>query len=211
LTIFNGPALTPFFVTPMLDFGYDTADCCAVDPVFGTLEDFDRLAGELHSRDIKLILDIVPNHTSNRHAWFADSRPSRESAKRYWYVWADPSPNGGAPNGLDGSAAAPGAGMFVPQEQPDLNWRNPEVRRVVADVLRFWMRRAADGFRVDALNVKADREDRPCAMRAQSCCWLYCWACWRPLAGMLMQACRLLANSFVPTITLRWGSARSPR
>ena len=90
--------LTPFFPSPMLDFGYDITDYCAVDPVFGNLEDFDRLVEILHARSIRLLLDFVPNHTSDKHAWFADSRSSRTSAKRDWYVWADPSPDGRPPN-----------------------------------------------------------------------------------------------------------------
>jgi alpha-glucosidase len=155
--------LTPFFPSPMLDFGYDIADYCAVDPVFGTLEDFDRLIGQLHRRGIRLILDFVPNHTSHQHPWFVDSRSSRTSAKRDWYVWADPSPNGGPPNNwlsrFGGSSWQwdEATGQFYYHafllEQPDLNWRNAEMRSAMADVLRFWMRRGVDGFRVDASAV----------------------------------------------------------
>jgi alpha-glucosidase len=158
--------LTPFFPSPMLDFGYDIADYCAVNPIFGSLEDFDRLLEKLHSRNIKLILDFVPNHTSDKHAWFADSRSSRASAKRDWYVWADPSPNGGPPNNwlsrFGGSAWQwdENTGQYYYHafllEQPDLNWRNPEVRAAMADVLRFWMRRGVDGFRLDASAVLAE-------------------------------------------------------
>jgi alpha-glucosidase len=90
--------LTPFFISPMLDFGYDIVDFCSIDPVYGTLEDFDRLVDVLHRRGIKIILDYVPNHTSDQHAWFVDSRSSRSSAKRDWYVWADASPSGSPPN-----------------------------------------------------------------------------------------------------------------
>jgi alpha-glucosidase len=158
--------LTPFFVSPMLDFGYDVADYCAVDPVFGNIEDFDRLLEALHRCDIKLILDFVPNHTSDQHSWFLDSRSSRSSAKRDWYVWADPSPDGGPPNNwqsrFGGSAwhwDDPTAQYYYHsflQEQPDLNWRNPNVRAAMAEVLRFWMRRGVDGFRVDASAVLAE-------------------------------------------------------
>lgn len=160
--------LTPFFVSPMLDFGYDIADYCAVDPVFGTLEDFDRLVETLHRRDIRLILDYVPNHTSDRHAWFADSRSSRDSARRDWYVWADPAPNGGPPNNwlsrFGGSAWCwdDATGQYYYHSfltgQPDLNWRNGEVRAAMAEVLRFWMRRGVDGFRVDASAVLIEDE-----------------------------------------------------
>src|SRR2546423_4829906 len=90
--------LTPIQPSPMLDFGYDIADFCSVDPAFGTLEDFDELIAKLHARDIKLILDFVPNHTSDEHSWFVESRSSRSNAKRDWYVWADPAENGGPPN-----------------------------------------------------------------------------------------------------------------
>jgi alpha-glucosidase len=158
--------LTPFFPSPMLDFGYDIADYCAVDPIFGTLEDFDRLLEGLHSRGIKLVLDFVPNHTSEKHAWFADSRSSRTSGKRDWYVWADPAPNGGPPNNWlsrfggsawqwDDKTAQYYYHSFL-IEQPDLNWRNPQVRSTMADVLRFWMRRGVDGFRFDASAVLAE-------------------------------------------------------
>jgi alpha-glucosidase len=158
--------LTPFFVSPMLDFGYDIADFCAVDPIFGSLEDFDRLLGQLHRRGIRLILDFVPNHTSDRHPWFGESRSFRTSAKRDWYVWADPSPNGGPPNNwlsrFGGSAWQWDEATeqyyyhsFL-LEQPDLNWRNPQVRSAMADVLRFWLRRGVDGFRVDASAVLAE-------------------------------------------------------
>jgi alpha-glucosidase len=158
--------LTPFFASPMLDFGYDITDYCAVDPVFGNLEDFDRLLEALHRRGIKLILDFVPNHTSDQHSWFLDSRSSRSSAKRDWYIWNDPSPDGRPPNNwqsrFGGSAwhwdDATGQYYYHSflQEQPDLNWRNPDVRAAMAEVLRFWMRRGVDGFRVDASAVLAE-------------------------------------------------------
>jgi alpha-glucosidase len=136
--------LTPFFISPMRDFGYDIVDFCSVDPVYGTLEDFDRLVDVLHRRGIKIILDYVPNHTSDQHAWFVDSRSSRNSAKRDWYVWADASPSGSPPNNwlsrFGGSAWrwSEETGQYYYhsflQEQPDLNWRNPEVRAAMADV-----------------------------------------------------------------------------
>jgi alpha-glucosidase len=158
--------LTPFFTSPMLDFGYDIADFCSVDPLYGTLEDFDRLLDVLHQSGIKLILDYVPNHTSDQHAWFVDSRSSRSSAKRDWYVWADPAPSGSPPNNwlsrFGGSAWRwdEETGQYYYhsflQEQPDLNWRNPEVRAAMAEVLRFWMRRGVDGFRMDASAVLAE-------------------------------------------------------
>jgi alpha-glucosidase len=167
--------LTPIYPSPMLDFGYDIVDFCGVDPMFGTLADFDRLVEELHARDIRLILDFVPNHTSNRHPWFTESRSSRSNAKRDWYVWADASSNGGSPNNwlsrFGGSAWRWDEeteqyyyhSFLV--EQPDLNWRNAELRAAMHEVLRFWLRRGIDGFRVDASAVLAEddllRDDPP--------------------------------------------------
>jgi alpha-glucosidase len=160
--------LCPFYPSPMLDFGYDIADFCAVGPQFGSLADFDRLLEALHGRGIRVLLDFVPNHTSDQHPWFKDSRSSPHSPKRDWYLWADPAPNGGPPNNwlsrFGGSAwewdAASGQyyyHAFLPQ-QPDLNWRNPQLRAAMADVLRFWLRRGVDGFRVDASAVLAEDE-----------------------------------------------------
>jgi alpha-glucosidase len=149
----------------MADFGYDVADFRGVDPRFGTLDDLDRLVAGLHARGIKLILDFVPNHTSSEHPWFVESRSSRVNPKRDWYIWHDPAPDGGPPNNwlsrFGGSAwefdALTGQYYYHAflKEQPDLNWRNPQVRQAMADVLRFWMRRGIDGFRVDAAAVLA--------------------------------------------------------
>ena len=153
--------LSPIFVSPMADFGYDIADYCDVDPLFGSLAEFDELVGEAHDRGLKLILDFVPNHTSDQHPWFVDSRGARAAPKRDWYIWRDPAPGGGVPNNwlsnFGGSAwewdAASGQYYYHAflKEQPDLNWRNPAVRAAMYDVLRFWMRRGVDGFRVDVL------------------------------------------------------------
>jgi alpha-glucosidase len=167
--------LTPIYRSPMLDLGYDIADFCDVDPLFGTLADFDRLVEQLHARGIRLILDFVPNHSSDQHPWFIESRSSRSSAKRDWYVWADPGPDGGPPNNwlsrFGGSAWEWDEkteqyyyhAFLV--EQPDLNWRNPELRGAMAEVLRFWLGRGVDGFRVDASAVLAEddllRDDPP--------------------------------------------------
>ena len=167
--------LTPVYPSPMLDLGYDIADFCGVDPLFGTLADFDRLLELLHARDIRLILDFVPNHTSDQHPWFcAESGVAREFETRL--VCLDGSgPDGGAPNNwlsrFGGSAwqCDETTGEYYYHsflaEQPDLNWRNPAVRAAMADVLRFWMRRGVDGFRVDASAVLAEddllRDDPP--------------------------------------------------
>jgi alpha-glucosidase len=160
--------LGPIYRSPMADFGYDVADFTDVDPRFGALADLDRLLDALHARDIRLILDFVPNHTSHVHPWFVESRASRDSPKRDWYVWADPGPSGGPPNNwrsrFGGSAwewdAATGQYYYHAflKEQPDLNWRNPQVRAAMAEVLRFWLRCGVDGFRIDAAAVLAEDE-----------------------------------------------------
>ncbi len=153
--------LSPIFPSPMADFGYDVADYTGVDPLFGSLEDFDRLLHAAHQRGLKLVLDFVPNHSSDQHPWFIESRSSRENPKRDWYVWRDPGPGGGPPNNwisdFGGSAwewdAATGQyylHAFL-KEQPDLNWRNSEVREAMLDVVRFWFDRGVDGFRIDVL------------------------------------------------------------
>jgi alpha-glucosidase len=155
--------LSPFYRSPMADFGYDIADYTDVDPLFGTLADFDALTAAAHDRGIKMVVDWVPNHTSDQHPWFIDSRSRRDSPKRDWYVWRDPAPDGGPPNNWQSAFAAVGPAWtldhttgqyylhsFTPQ-QPDLNWDNPEVEAAMHDVLRFWLRRGTDGFRIDAI------------------------------------------------------------
>ncbi len=153
--------LSPIFKSPMADFGYDISDYRAIDPLFGDLADFDELVAIAHARGLKVILDLVPNHTSDQHPWFVESRSSLNSDKREWYIWRDPGRDGGPPNNwlsdFGGSAWAYDAGSgqcyyhaFL-AAQPDLNWRNREVRDAIYDVMRFWMRRGADGFRVDVI------------------------------------------------------------
>jgi len=155
----DGVWISPFFPSPMKDFGYDVADYCDVDPIFGTLADFDRLLCDAHARGIRVILDFVPNHSSDQHRWFQESRSSRTNAKRDWYVWRDPAPGGGPPNNwvavFGGSAwqwdASTGQyylHSFL-KEQPDLDWRNAELERAMHGVLRFWLDRGVDGFRID--------------------------------------------------------------
>jgi alpha-glucosidase len=166
--------LSPIYPSPMADFGYDISDHTAVDPVFGTLADFDALIARVGARGIRVVLDYVPNHTSDRHPWFLESRSSRENPQRDWYLWRDANPEGGSPNNwlsnFGGSAWSrdDGTGQFYYHaylpEQPDLNWRNPAVRRAMLDVLRFWLDRGVDGFRIDALRqlVKDSRfRDNP--------------------------------------------------
>jgi alpha-glucosidase len=153
--------LSPIYPSPMKDFGYDVADYTGVDPLFGTLADFDRLVQAAHARGLKVVLDFVPNHTSDQHEWFKAARSSRDDAKRDWYLWRDPAPGGGPPNNwlscFGGSAWQydERTGQyyyhaFLP-EQPDLNWRNPRVVEAMLGVLRFWLERDVDGFRVDVL------------------------------------------------------------
>lgn len=146
----------------MIDFGYDVSDHTAIDPIFGSLADFGRLVTELHARGLKLILDYIPNHTSDEHPWFAESRASRRSPRRDWYVWRDPAPGGGPPNNWLGEFG--GAAWtwdqaseqyyyhaFLPC-QPDLNWRHPPVASAMLRVLDFWLDQGVDGFRVDAIH-----------------------------------------------------------
>ena len=153
--------LSPIFPSPMADFGYDISNYVDIDPMFGTLTDFDTLIAEAHRRGLKIILDLVPNHTSDEHPWFIESRSSRNNPKRDWYLWRDPAPDGGPPNNwmseFGGSAwqldAQTGQYFYHAflAKQPDLNWRNPQVQNAIYDVMRFWLRRGVDGFRVDVL------------------------------------------------------------
>ena len=153
--------LSPIFPSPMADFGYDVADYTGIDPMFGTMTDFDDLLAAAHQRGLKLMLDFVPNHSSDRHPWFLDSRSSRDSSKRDWYIWRDPAPEGGPPNNwisdFGGSAWEwdDATGQYYLhaflKEQPDLNWRNPQVRAAMLDAMRFWFDRGVDGFRIDVL------------------------------------------------------------
>ncbi|ACA17487.1 alpha amylase catalytic region [Methylobacterium sp. 4-46] len=153
--------LSPVCRSPMADYGYDVSDYCDIDPLFGTLADFDALVAEAHRRRLRVIMDFVPNHTSIAHPWFRESRASRDNARRDWYIWRDPKPDGAPPNNWVGNFGGP-AWTLDPatgqsyyhaflKEQPDLNWRNPEVRRAMLDVLRFWLDRGVDGFRVDVI------------------------------------------------------------
>jgi alpha-glucosidase len=158
--------LSPIFPSPMADYGYDVADYCDIDPLFGTLETFDALLDDCHRRNIKVILDWVPNHTSNRHPWFEEARSSRAAAKRDWYVWHDGTPDrppnnwkaafGGDAWTWDETTGQWYLHLFLP-EQPDLNWRNPEVVEAMHGTLRFWLDRGVDGFRIDVVHglVKA--------------------------------------------------------
>ncbi|HEX3327101.1 MAG TPA: alpha-amylase family glycosyl hydrolase [Actinomycetota bacterium] len=152
--------LTPFYPSPMKDFGYDISDHTAVDPLFGDLPAFDRLVAQAHRRGLRVIVDFVPNHTADRHPWFLQSRSSRTDPKRDWYVWADPASDGSPPNNWIAAFGGPTwtfdaiTGQYYRHsflsEMPDLNWRNPAVKAAMFDVLRFWLDRGVDGFRIDA-------------------------------------------------------------
>jgi alpha-glucosidase len=153
--------ISPIFPSPMADFGYDVADYTDIEPLFGTLADFDRLLAGAHERGLKVMLDLVPNHTSDRHAWFQESRSSRDNPKRDWYMWRDAKPDGSPPNNWLGNFGGSGwewdaaTGQYYYhsflKEQPDLNYRNPAVVTAMCDVLRFWLDRGVDGFRVDVI------------------------------------------------------------
>jgi alpha-glucosidase len=154
--------IAPFFRSPMADFGYDIADYCDVDPLFGTLDDFDHLLGKAHSLGLKVMIDQVLSHTSDQHEWFKESRESRDNPKADWYVWADAKPDGSAPNNwlsiFGGSAWQwePRRGQYYLHNflasQPDLNFHNPQVRAATLDNVRFWLEKGVDGFRLDAIN-----------------------------------------------------------
>ncbi|MGA7803214.1 alpha-amylase family glycosyl hydrolase [Bradyrhizobium sp.] len=153
--------LSPVFPSPMADFGYDISDYTGIDPLFGTMDDFVALVTQAHGRGLKVILDLVPNHTSDQHPWFTESRASKDNPKRDWYIWRDPKPDGSAPNNwlseFGGSSwdydEATGQYYYHAflKQQPDLNWRNPSVRQAIYDAMRFWLRKGVDGFRVDVI------------------------------------------------------------
>jgi len=155
--------LSPIFPSPMADFGYDVSDYCDIHPLFGDLEVFDRLVAEAHHRNIKIILDYVPNHTSDQHPWFLESRSSRDNPKRDWYIWRDAKTDGSLPNNWGSAFGGPAwewdelTGQYYLhsflKEQSDLNWRNPEVKNAMLAVLRFWLERGVDGFRMDVVGM----------------------------------------------------------
>ena len=154
--------ITPMYPSPLVDFGYDVADYTAIDPLYGTMADFDHLVAEAKKRNIRVIMDFVPNHTSDEHPWFKESRSSRSDPKRDWYIWRDGKGPGQPPNNWQ-SWFGHSAWEFDPTtdqyyyhhfyaQQPDLNWRNPEVRKAMYDAMRFWLDRGVAGFRLDAVS-----------------------------------------------------------
>lgn len=158
----DGIWISPFFPSPMRDFGYDIADYCGVDPVFGTLADFDAVVARAHAMGLKVIIDQVWSHTSIEHPWFATSRASRSNPRADWYVWADAKPDGSPPSNWQSVFGGPAWTWDARRqqyyfhnflsEQPDLNLHNPAVRAAILDVARFWLKRGVDGFRIDAIN-----------------------------------------------------------
>jgi len=154
--------ISPFFKSPMKDFGYDVSDYCDVDPMFGTLADFDELVTTAHGLGLKVMIDQVLSHTADNHEWFVESRASRDNAKSDWYVWSDPKPDGTPPNNwlsiFGGSAWQWDSRReqyylhnFL-TSQPDLNFHNNDVQDALLDVCRFWLDRGVDGFRLDTIN-----------------------------------------------------------
>jgi alpha-glucosidase len=161
--------LSPFFTSPMADMGYDVSNYCDVDPMFGTLADFDEMMAEAHRLGLKVIIDQVISHTSDKHPWFVESRASRTNGKADWYVWADPKPDGTAPNNWLSIFGGPGwewdgvrkqyyMHNFL-TSQPDLNFHNPHVQQAVLDAVRFWLDRGVDGFRLDTVNFYFPRQE----------------------------------------------------
>ncbi len=152
--------LSPIYKSPMADFGYDISDYCAIDPIFGSLKVFKKLVEEAHKRDLKIIMDYVPNHTSDRHPWFILSRSKLKNPKRDWYIWKDPKADGSSPNNwlaifgdsvweFDEKSGQYYLHSFL-KSQPDLNWRNPKVVNAMLGVLEYWIKQGVDGFRIDA-------------------------------------------------------------
>lgn len=160
--------ITPFFPSPQVDFGYDVSDHEAVDPAFGTIDDFDRLVREAHRRRIRVVLDLILNHTSDRHPFFLASRAARSSPYRDWYVWRDGASPAAPPNNWESAFGGPAwtyddatAQWYYHcfyREQPDLNWRNPQVEERLFATVKFWLDRGVDGFRLDAVNTLFEDE-----------------------------------------------------
>ncbi|HEX3981250.1 MAG TPA: alpha-amylase family glycosyl hydrolase, partial [Acidimicrobiales bacterium] len=177
----DGIWLSPVTVSPNADWGYDVADYLAIEPDLGTSKDLDRLIDEARRRGIRVLLDLVPNHTSEQHEWFIDSRTSREARHREWYVWADPKPDGSPPNNWVSGFGGPAwtlddtTGQYYLHnhldEQPDLNWWNEEVRDEFDRIILYWLQRGVSGFRIDVCNIiikDALLRDNPPATEADS-------------------------------------------
>ena len=153
--------ISPIYPSPMADYGYDISNYTDIHPMFGTMQEFDELLKEVHARGMKMILDLVPNHTSDQHPWFLESRSSKDNPKRNWYIWKDARPESALPNNWLSVFGGPAwewdekteqyyYHAFL-KEQPDLNWRNPEVQEAMMNVMKFWLDKGVDGFRVDVM------------------------------------------------------------
>lgn len=227
---FDGIWLNPITASPNADWGYDVSDFCAVDPALGTLDDLDELVAAARERELSVVLDIVPNHTSVEHPWFVESRSSRDNPKRDWYVWADPAPDGGPPNNWRSEFSGGGAWIldeptrqyflahFLP-EQADLDWWSPQVREEFERILRFWFDRGVAGFRIDVAHMvvkDAELRDNPAATEDDN--WLdqlrgqvhlhdanqpgvhELYRQWRELADSYDPQRLLLGETFLPTV-----------
>ncbi len=212
----DGIWLSPVSPSPNADWGYDVADYCDVDPDYGSVETLDALVAEADRRGIRVLLDLVPNHTSERHPWFVDSRSSRRSEHRDWYVWADPRPDGARPNNWTAQFGGPawtldeGTGQYFlhnfTREQPDLNWWNPDVHRAFEEIIRFWWDRGVAGFRIDVCNMMvkdAELRDNPPATAEDSVVeqimgQRYAYNANRPEVHKILRGWRALADSYDP-------------
>ena len=212
----DGLWLSPVSPSPNADWGYDVADYCAVDPAYGTLETLDTLVAESGRRGIRILLDLVPNHTSEKHPWFVDSRSSPTSAHRDWYVWADPGPDGSRPNNWTAQFGGPAwsldeaSGQYYlhnfTREQPDLNWWNPAVHRAFEEIIRFWWDRGVAGFRIDVCNMlvkDAELRDNPPATEEDSVIeqiWghRFTYNANRPEVHDILRGWRALADTYDP-------------
>ena len=196
--------LSPFYPSPMADFGYDVKDHRDVDPLFGSLADFDDLVEQSHSRGIRVVVDFVPNHTSDEHPWFCESRTSRANPKRDWYVWRDGPEPGVPPNDWRSTFASVGRAWswddatgqwylhsFLPQ-QPDLNWDNPDVEAAMHDVLRFWCERGVDGFRIDVVHKIAKDPELRDPLPGEP----VTWEDWRPAIHERLRRLRAVVDAY---------------
>ena len=205
--------LSPFFVSPMHDGGYDVSDHCDVDPIFGTLADFDGLLADAHARGMRVIIDQVYSHTSSAHPWFQEARSGRDAPRADWYVFADPRPDGTPPNNWQSLFTGPAWSWCAERrqyylhnflaEQPDLNLHNPAVREAIADIARFWLTRGVDGFRLDAVNFychdQALRDNPPAGVPAADRPYDYQRHLYnrsRPESLTVVEALRALADQF---------------
>ncbi len=180
----DGVWISPFFKSPMADFGYDVSDYCEVDPLFGTLADFDRVVEKARGLGLKILIDQVFSHTSDEHAWFQDSRSSRSNPRSDWYVWADAKPDGSPPNNWQSVFGGPAwtwdarRGQYYLHNflssQPQLNLHRPDVQSAILDVMRFWLERGVDGVRLDAVSFMMhdpelkDNPPRECTARRRT-------------------------------------------